>query len=220
MKIKVKICCISSLQEAELAIEYGASAIGLVSEMPSGPGIISESLITEIADLSPKNIDTFLLTSKQNSKEIIDQLKRCKTNTVQIVDNLVSGSYSDIRKEIPNIKIVQVVHVQNEKSIEDAIKVENSVDAILLDSGNQNLEIKELGGTGKTHNWKISKSIVEQVKIPIYLAGGLNTQNVIEAIKIVKPYGVDLCSSVRTNGKLDKQKLKEFFKTLNSVNLI
>ncbi|MBK7980736.1 MAG: phosphoribosylanthranilate isomerase [Ignavibacteriae bacterium] len=215
MNIKVKICCISSLQEAELAIELGASAIGLVSEMPSGPGVISENLISEIATSVPKNIDTFLLTSKQSSKEIVEQLKRCKTNTVQIVDNLVSGSYSIIRNEIPKIKIVQVLHVQNEKSIEDALKIENSVDAILLDSGNQNLEIKELGGTGKTHNWEISKAIVEQIKIPLYLAGGLNSQNIIEAITTVKPYGVDLCSSVRTNGKLDKQKLTEFFKTLN-----
>ena len=215
MNIKVKICCISSLQEAELAIELGASAIGLVSEMPSGPGVISENLISEIATSVPKNIDTFLLTSKQSSKEIVEQLKRCKTNTVQIVDNLVSGSYSIIRNEIPKIKIVQVLHVQNEKSIEDALKIQNSVDAILLDSGNQNLEIKELGGTGKTHNWEISKAIVEQIKIPLYLAGGLNSQNIIEAITKVKPYGVDLCSSVRTNGKLDKQKLTEFFKTLN-----
>lgn len=215
MNIKVKICCISSLQEAELAIELGASAIGLVSEMPSGPGVISENLISEIASSVPKNIDTFLLTSKQSSKEIVEQLKRCKTNTVQIVDNLVSGSYSIIRNEIPKIKIVQVLHVQNEKSIEDALKIENSVDAILLDSGNQNLEIKELGGNGKTHNWEISKAIVEQIKIPLYLAGGLNSQNIIEAITTVKPYGVDLCSSVRTNGKLDKQKLTEFFKTLN-----
>lgn len=215
MNIKVKICCISSLQEAELAIELGASAIGLVSEMPSGPGVISENLISEIATSVPKNIDTFLLTSKQSSKEIVEQLKRCKTNTVQIVDNLVSGSYSIIRNEIPKIKIVQVLHVQNEKSIEDALKIQNSVDAILLDSGNQNLEIKELGGTGKTHNWEISKAIVEQIKIPLYLAGGLNSQNIIEAITTVKPYGVDLCSSVRTNGKLDKQKLTEFFKTLN-----
>lgn len=215
MNIKVKICCISSLQEAELAIELGASAIGLVSEMPSGPGVISENLISEIASSVPKNIDTFLLTSKQSSKEIVEQLKRCKTNTVQIVDNLVSGSYSIIRNEIPKIKIVQVLHVQNEKSIEDALKIENYVDAILLDSGNQNLEIKELGGTGKTHNWEISKAIVEQIKIPLYLAGGLNSQNIIEAITTVKPYGVDLCSSVRTNGKLDKQKLTEFFKTLN-----
>ena len=215
MNIKVKICCISSLQEAELAIELGASAIGLVSEMPGGPGVISENLISEIASSVPKNIDTFLLTSKQSSKEIVEQLKRCKTNTVQIVDNLVSGSYSIIRNEIPKIKIVQVLHVQNEKSIEDALKIQNSVDAILLDSGNQNLEIKELGGTGKTHNWEISKAIVEQIKIPLYLAGGLNSQNIIEAITTVKPYGVDLCSSVRTNGKLDKQKLTEFFKTLN-----
>ncbi|MBK8944838.1 MAG: phosphoribosylanthranilate isomerase [Ignavibacteriae bacterium] len=215
--VKVKICCISSLEEAQTAIELGASAIGLVSEMPSGPGIIGESLISEIAKSVPQNINTFLLTSKQNAKEIIDQLKRCKTNTVQIVDNLIDGIYSDIRNEIPNIKIVQVLHVQNEKSIDDALAIENDIDAILLDSGNQNLSVKILGGTGKTHNWKISKTIVEKVKVPVYLAGGLNSQNIIEAVQTVKPYGVDLCSSVRTYGKLDKQKLLEFFTKINSI---
>jgi len=218
--IKVKICCISNLEEAKIAIELGASAIGLVSEMPSGPGVISEIEIAEIVNSVPKNIDTFLLTSKQNSDEIISQLKKCKTNTVQIVDNLINGNYSDIKNEIPKIKIVQVLHVQNEKSIDDALAIENEVDAILLDSGNQNLSVKELGGTGRTHNWDISKSIVQKVKVPVYLAGGLNSQNIVEAVKTVKPYGVDLCSFVRTNGKLDKQKLIEFFNKINSIKIL
>ncbi len=218
--IKVKICCISNLEEAKIAIELGASAIGLVSEMPSGPGVISEIEIAEIVNSVPKNIDTFLLTSKQNSDEIISQLKKCKTNTVQIVDNLINGNYSDIKNEIPKIKIVQVLHVQNEKSIDDAVAIENEVDAILLDSGNQNLSVKELGGTGRTHNWDISKSIVQKVKVPVYLAGGLNSQNIVEAVKTVKPYGVDLCSFVRTNGKLDKQKLIEFFNKINSIKIL
>ncbi|MFZ1289798.1 MAG: phosphoribosylanthranilate isomerase [Melioribacteraceae bacterium] len=220
LEIKVKICCISNLEEAKIAIELGVSAIGLVSEMPSGPGVISEIEIAEIANSVPKNIDTFLLTSKQNSNEIINQLKNCKTNTVQIVDNLIEGNYSDIKNKIPKIKIVQVLHVQNEQSIDDALAIENEVDAILLDSGNQILSVKELGGTGRTHNWDISKSIVEKVKVPVYLAGGLNSQNIVEAVKTVKPYGVDLCSSIRTNGKLDKQKLLKFFNQINSLKIL
>jgi len=216
-KIKVKICCISSIEEAKLAISEGASALGLVSEMPSGPGVISEDTIKKIANIVPENIDTFLLTSKQDTNSIIEQLRRCKTSTVQIVDDLVDGNYSDIRKELPYIKIVQVLHVQNEQSIEDAKKLDGQVDAILLDSGNQNLEVKELGGTGKTHDWSISKKIVESVNVPVFLAGGINPINVKEAMNSVKPYGVDLCSSVRTNGCLDKNKLKEFFAQINSI---
>lgn len=216
LKTKVKICCISSLEEANLAIRLGASAIGLVSKMPSGPGVISEEIIAEIVESVPVNINTFLLTSKQDVETIIKQLKKCKTNTVQIVDKLTNGKYSDIRSELPNIKIVQVLHVKNEKSIEEAINVSFQVDVILLDSGNQNLEIKELGGTGRTHNWSISKRIVESINVPVYLAGGLDSQNILEAIKTVNPYGVDLCSGVRSHGHLDSQKLTTFFEVIKS----
>ena len=90
------------------------------------------------------------------------------------------------------------------------------MDFILLDSGNQKLKIKELGGTGRTHDWTISKKIVETVDVPVFLAGGLNPDNIKEAAEFVKPFGIDLCSGVRTNGKLDEHKLKQLFTNLNS----
>ena len=213
--IKVKVCCISSLEEANMAISAGASAIGLVSEMPSGPGVISEELIAQIAKAVPNNIETFLLTSKQTVKEIIIQLNKCKTTTVQVVDDINEGSYKDIKSAIPHIKIVQVLHVENEESIKKAVIISKYVDAILLDSGNQRLQVKELGGTGRIHDWSLSKKIVEKVNVPVYLAGGLNSKNVVKAMKTVNPYGIDLCSGVRSNGRLDKLKLTEFFNSLN-----
>ena len=213
--IKVKVCCISSLEEANMAISAGASAIGLVSEMPSGPGVISEELIAQIAKAVPNNIETFLLTSKQTVKEIIKQLNKCKTTTVQVVDDINEGSYKDIKSAIPHIKIVQVLHVENEESIKKAVIISKYVDAILLDSGNQRLQVKELGGTGRIHDWSLSKKIVEKVNVPVYLAGGLNSKNVVKAMKTVNPYGIDLCSGVRSNGRLDKLKLTEFFNSLN-----
>ena len=219
-KTKVKVCCIQSIKEAKIAISLGASAIGLVSEMPSGPGVISAKSITEISNYASGKVDTFLLTSKQDSNSIIEQLKTYKTNTVQIVDRLINGSYADIKLALPNIKIVQVLHVNDDDCIDEAKAIENDVDAILLDSGNDRLKIKELGGTGRIHDWSISKRIVESVNIPIYLAGGLNPNNVAEAVKTVNPYSVDVCSGVRTNGKLDKEKLVNFFNSLNSTNLI
>jgi phosphoribosylanthranilate isomerase len=206
------------LKEAKLAMKYGAYAIGLVSEMPSGPGVISENLITEIASNVPHEIKTFLLTSKISAEEIISQLINCKTNTVQLVDSVDYKVYRSLKEELPQISIVQVIHVANEKSISEAKKVEKYVDAILLDSGNQNKEVKELGGTGRIHNWEISKQIVNVLKTPVYLAGGLNAENVKEAVQLVKPYGVDLCSGVRTNNKLDEDKLKKFFDVLKNIN--
>jgi len=211
VKPKVKICCINSIEEAKLAIEFGASALGLVSEMPSGPGVINEDKIIEIAKSVPPPIATFLLTSKTDANEIINQQRKLRTNTIQIVDELKTGTYQEIKDALPGIKIVQVIHVRDDNSIKEAVKISKGVDAILLDSGNPNLEVKELGGTGRRHNWEISKKIREEIEIPIFLAGGLNHANVREAIETVSPFALDVCSGVRTNGNLDPGKLKLFF---------
>jgi phosphoribosylanthranilate isomerase len=204
---KIKICCISTIKEAKLAIRYGASTVGLVSEMPSGPGVINEKNILEIAKNIPPGISSFLLTSKQSVEEIIQQQRQCKTNTIQLCDSLDSKQHQELRKKLPGISIVQVIHVCSEESLEEAINASINCHGLLLDSGNQKLKVKELGGTGRIHNWSISKKIVNAVNVPVYLAGGLNAENVKDAIKTVRPFGVDICSGVRTNGKLDKTKL-------------
>ena len=216
MKVKVKICCIGSEQEAKLAIQAGANALGLVAKMPSGPGPISDQLILQIAQSVPASIATFMLTSETTAADIIEHHKRTRTNTIQIVDALSAGTYAEIKKELPDIKIVQVIHVIDESSIVEAIRISEMVDAILLDSGNPNAAIKELGGTGRIHNWSLSKKIVEQLTVPVYLAGGLTAENVQQAIDLVNPFGVDLCSSVRTNGILDPVKLNQFFAAVNA----
>lgn len=208
---RIKICCISSSEEARIAIESGASAVGLVGAMPSGPGVISDELILQIAKTVPPPIGTFLLTSETSVHEIIRHHKRTLTNTIQLVDALKTGTYSDLRNSIPGIKLVQVIHVINEQSVYEAIQISGQVDAILLDSGNPNLQIKELGGTGRTHNWKLSRKIRDSISTPVILAGGLNPENIRQAIEEVQPFGIDLCSGVRTNGKLDKEKLTRFF---------
>lgn len=214
MKPRIKICCIGSVEEAMRAIEFGASAIGLVGHMPSGPGVISDELINEIAMKVPPPIATFLLTSETSAEKIISHQKRTQTNTIQIVDKVHHGNFLQIKNAIPCIKLVQVIHVIDEKSIDEALEASQFVDALLLDSGNPNIEIKELGGTGRVHNWKLSRKIRDQVNVPIFLAGGLNSGNVKNAINEVQPFGLDLCSSVRSNGVLDKHKLEDFFKAV------
>lgn len=213
-KPRVKICCISSHAEAELAVRYGASALGLVSAMPSGPGVIEEELIAEIAVRVPPPIATFLLTSFQDTDAIIEQQRRLRANTIQLVDRLERGSYADLRRALPGISLVQVIHVTGEESVAEAVTVASHVDAILLDSGNQNLTVKELGGTGRTHDWTLSRKIREAAGVPIFLAGGLKPENVGEAIRAVEPFGLDLCSGVRTDGKLDEAKLARFFECM------
>jgi phosphoribosylanthranilate isomerase len=210
-KPRVKICCIGSVEEAWLAIEHGAAAVGLVSAMPSGPGPISETLIAEIAATIPPGVSSFLLTCIQDAESIIDQQRRLKVNTIQLCDRISTAAHRELRKALPGVSLVQVVHVTGPESVDEAIAVAPHVDAVLLDSGNQSLKIKELGGTGRTHDWSLSRKIREAIDVPLFLAGGLKPDNVAAAIQEVEPFGIDACSGLRTNGALDRHKLAEFF---------
>jgi phosphoribosylanthranilate isomerase len=193
-----------------MAVEYGACAVGLVSHMPSGPGVIDEERIAEIASKVPPSVGTFLLTSRQTVDDIIQQQRFCRTNTIQICDHLTRGTHRDLKDALPGISIVQVVHVTGPESVAEAEQVATHVDAILLDSGNQKLAVKELGGTGRIHDWAISRAIRERIRVPLFLAGGLAPENVNQAIDAVGPFGLDVCSGVRTDGKLDAKKLTSF----------
>ncbi len=206
-----------SVEEARLAVTAGASALGLVGEMPSGPGVIDDALIAEIAAAVPPPVATFLLTSETRADAIVDHLHRCGTNTVQLVDRAEEGAHAAIRRALPQVKIVQVLHVAAADVVDEARALANGVDAFLLDSGNPDLAVKELGGTGRVHDWGLSRRIVEAVHRPVFLAGGLRADNVAEAIERVRPFGVDLCSSVRSRGRLDGDKLAAFFAAVDHV---
>ncbi len=213
---RIKICCISNVAEAQLAIRHGAHALGLVSAMPSGPGVIPESPIADIVALVPPPVATFLLTSHQDIDLIIAQQRRCKVNTLQLVDALPPGSHAKLRRALPGVGLVQVIHVNGESTIAQAADVAPSVDALLLDSGNPSLAVKELGGTGRAHNWDISRRLVAEVPVPVFLAGGLRAGNVAEALNTVAPFGVDVCTGVRTDGALDDAKLSAFVEAAGS----
>lgn len=194
-----------------LAIHYGASAVGLVSAMPSGPGPIPEARIAEIVRLIPPPVASFLLTSRQDVQFIIAQQKKCRTNTIQLCDRIEKSGIQQLRDAMPGVALVQVIHVNGPEAIEDALAAAPHVDALLLDSGNPKARIKELGGTGRVHDWGISKIIRESVEIPVFLAGGLTPENAGRAISEVGAFALDVCSGVRTGGRLDEEKLSRFF---------
>lgn len=215
MTPRVKICCISSQEEAKMAISAGASALGLVGNMPSGPGIITDELIRDIARSIPPGVTSFLLTSETTPEGIIRHHGLTHTHTIQLVDDIADESYGLLRKSMPSIRLVQVIHVRSMASIDEALRKAEHVDALLLDSGNPDLPVRELGGTGRIHDWDVSASIVAQSKVPVYLAGGLHAGNIKDAIERVQPFGIDLCSGVRTDKKLDPRKLDHFFEAIN-----
>jgi len=212
MAVRIKICCISSVEEARLAVATGASAVGLVGPMPSGPGVIPDETIRTIARVVPPPVATFLLTSETAAEAIIRHHHSTLTNTIQLVDTVDPAVHTAIRAALPGIKLVQVIHVTGEASIDEALAFAGSVDALLLDSGNPALAVKELGGTGRVHDWKLSRRIRDASPVPVFLAGGLHAGNVAEALDRVDPYGLDLCSGVRTAGHLDPARLEAFMR--------
>jgi phosphoribosylanthranilate isomerase len=207
---RIKICCISSADEASCAVAAGADAIGLVSAMPSGPGVIDDLTIRAIATCVPPPVATFLLISGQDASGIVAQVRASGTGVVQLCDRLVRGTHADLRAALPGLRIVQVIHVLGEESVAEALAVAPAVDALLLDSGNPSLAVKQLGGTGRCHDWRWSRLIRERSPVPVFLAGGLRPDNVAQAIAEVGPFGLDVCSGVRTEGRLDPDKLAAF----------
>ena len=218
MRTRVKICCISSVAEAQAAVAAGADAIGLVSAMPSGPGVIGEDQIAAIAAAAPPALGTFLLTSEVEPAAIAAQQRRCGVNTIQLCDALDARAYPELREALPGIALVQVIHVRGESAVAEAVDIAPMVDGLLLDSGNPTAPVKELGGTGRVHDWALSRRIVTEAPCPVFLAGGLNSDNVAEAIRHVGPYGVDLCTGVRTDGALDTAKLAAYMSAVATTD--
>jgi phosphoribosylanthranilate isomerase len=211
----VKVCCIASVDEAQLAVSAGASALGLVSAMPSGPGPIPEQLIADIAARVAAPTETFLLTALTDAEAIAEQHRRCGTTALQLVDHVPEAQLIRLRRLVPGVRLVQVIHVQGEHSVEEARAAAPLVDTLLLDSGNPGLPVKELGGTGRVHDWAHSRRICESAGIPVLLAGGLHAGNARAAIEQVRPSGLDVCSGLRTDGRLDPRKLSSFFQAIH-----
>lgn len=218
MNTRVKIYCMHSVEEARLAVSMGAAAVGMVGAMPSGPGPIDDDLIRRIAAAVPPPVATFLLTCETGADEIVAHHRRTLTNTIQLVDAPEAGAVASVRAELPALRIVRVVHVRDEGSVDEALRAAEEADALLLDSGNPDLSVKQLGGTGRVHDWRLSRRIVELSPQPVFLAGGLKPENVRAAIEQVGPFGVDLCTGVRTGNRLDPRKLEAFFREVDLAN--
>jgi len=213
--MKIKICCTANAEEALLARAAGATAIGLVGEMPSGPGVIGVEAAATIVGALPSDIDTFFLTSKTRADDIETELVRCGANTVQVVQHSDPREHERLQATLPQVRRVQVVHVEDESALSLIERYGQVVDALLLDSGRTAGAKPQFGGTGSVHDWSISRQFVESTDLPVYLAGGLSSKNIFDAIAAVRPAGVDVCSGVRTDGALDPEKLQAFMAEIN-----
>lgn len=213
-RVRLKVCCIGSRAEAAAAVRCGADALGFVAPMPSGPGAMREAAIADLVPHVPPPVATFLLTPRTDAAAVVAQARRTGVNTLQLVDFVGQDVLERLRVALPAVRLVQVVHVIDDDSVREAEAVAPHVDALLLDSGNPRLAVKELGGTGRVHDWALSRAIRDNVDRPVFLAGGLHAGNVADAVAAVRPFGVDVCSGVRTGGRLDAAKLDAFARAL------
>src|SRR5215510_12340738 len=215
---RVKLCCMQNADEVAIAVQYGAAAVGLIAATAQVPQSLSEERITTIASRIPPGVASFLITIHRDVPSIIAQQRRCRVNTLQLVDRPLCGTYQELRAALPGVHIVQVIHVTGEETLQEAQSIAPQVDGLVLDSGSRDPLHKQLGATGQTHDWHISSRICRAVGVPVFLAGGLNPTNVADAIRQVRPYGVDLCTGVRTDGRLDEEKVRAFFAAVNVAN--
>ncbi len=216
MRTRIKVCCIESHLEAAIAVRAGADAIGLVGEMPSGPGVIGDALAADIAARLAVPVASFLLSARTTGGELAEHVNACGTHVIQIVKHIDPTEHRALAQASPRVRRVQVIHVEDAASLGLLDAYAPHVDAFLLDSGSPNTN--EFGGTGRTHDWSISAEFVRRAGRPVFLAGGLRARNVGAAIATVRPYGVDVCSGVRTGGALDESKLQAFVRAVRDAD--
>ena len=210
MTVRIKICCLRDEGELEAAVEAGADAVGVVSAMPSGPGTIPDEEILRLVRAAPASVRTVLLTSRTDPEPVVEQVVWAGTTDVQLVRAVPPETHEALRSRLPGVRVLQVIHVEGPEAVERARAVATRVDAILLDSGSPGAETPELGGTGRVHDWSVSRDLVQAVDVPVWLAGGLNPENVAQAVRQVRPYGVDVCSGLRPDGRLERVLLESF----------
>lgn len=206
--IRIKICCIASPAEAALALAAGADVLGLVAAMPSGPGPISDTAIAEIAATLPAGVLSLLLTAETTATGIADHVRRTGVGGVQIVSHIDPDEQAALALMLPDHERWQVVHVKDDAALAMIPAYAPHVTGFLLDSGRPSAQ--ELGGTGRVHDWTISAAFVAASPVPVFLAGGLNPGNAAAAMAQVRPAGLDVCSGLRRNGKLDETLARNF----------
>lgn len=193
-----------------MAIKAGADALGLVARMPSGPGPIPDAAIAEITAIVPPPVATFLLTSETSAEAISGHIRATNPSTVQVVSHIDPAESQKLAALEPHVRRVQVIHIEGREALDLIPAYAPHIHAFLLDSGRPNAAVAELGGTGRAHDWAVSAAFVQATEKPVFLAGGLCAANAADAIRQVRPYGLDLCSGVRTDGRLDPAKLAAF----------
>ena len=208
--MKIKVCGIKRVEDAIMAAYCGADAIGLVvGQKHNSDDFIDKHLAQKIVKECPPYISPVLVTELDDAKEISNLVYKIGITSIQLHSDCTVDCIISLRKIFPHIKIIKNFHVTGLGVIHAMKPFESVVDAFILDT--LDLANGKVGSTGLVHDWNISRNIVKEISRPVILAGGLTPENVGEAIRFVKPYGVDASSGLKgSNGFKDETKVTNF----------
>ena len=221
--MKVQIYTMQSVDEALEIISLGVDHLGLTPSYIGLPGEIDFFTAREIIEAVDKKAVCVALTVETRIREIFRMVKAVQPDILHLCgleNTFPPREVLKLKEELPDLPIMQAVSVVDEKALETAHAYRNVADYLILDT--QAPDIAGIGASGETHDWKISQKIVEEVDLPVILAGGLSPENVSEAINIVQPWGVD--SLTHTNhylqdGKFikDLKKIRQFVEAAKEI---
>ncbi len=215
MKVKVKICGITSNEDLVTAIEAGADAVGFVVNVSSSPRNLTIEKAERLMRNTPVFVKNVVVTVPKRLGELVEIYERLRPDILQIHGHNLSDSV--IREKLANTRLIRAIQVKSVHAVDEAVKTANTFDAVLLDT----FVPDKFGGTGEVHDWELSKHIRLKVHPkPLILAGGLNPENVQDAVRVVKPYAVDVSSGVESQpGIKDSKKVFEFIKNAKEVEI-
>jgi phosphoribosylanthranilate isomerase len=208
MLVKVKICGITRKEDLDAAVRAGADALGFVVGVEKSHRNLSTRAARELMDLLPSDIDSVAVTVFDRPHKIMDICQQLRPCFMQL--HGITPELSRENRQAFDTRLIVAVNAKSPHALESAVSHSESADTLLVDSNRPD----GLGGTGCTHDWNLSRKIREAIyPVPMILAGGLTPQNVSHAIRMVRPYGVDVSTGVESRpGIKDPAKIAEFVK--------
>jgi phosphoribosylanthranilate isomerase len=213
---RVKICGNRSVAEALIAAQSGADAVGILvgPHSESQKHFVTTETACDILAALPPFIRGVIVTTYSTEADITSLIEMTGATVVQCHSDIQPRTLATLRERFPAVHFIAVVHVAGSDTIEIAHTFASVAHALLLDTAYKGAA----GGTGVTHDWSVSADIVRAVSVPVILAGGLNPENVRDAIAQVRPYAVDVRSGVCTiTGEKNEEKMKAFINHAHTV---
>jgi phosphoribosylanthranilate isomerase len=216
--IRVKICGMKSVDDIDIAAKCGADAVGFITEVAvDTPRNLDMELSTELINTTPPFVTTVMVIMPESIAHAKKLVSNARPDIVQVHSTADTELLTALRAM--RVRIIQKFSISDETKVMETIKIINELaECNLIDSAILDTACSSGGGSGLTHDWKISSEVAKNIPVPLIVAGGLNPQNVGKCVDIVSPYGVDVASGVEVKGKKDLNHVCDFIRAVRCSN--